>query len=178
MQRTTEIIWALSLMFTLTAAGLDLRTRRIPNWLTVSAFSVGLIMHTIIGGWRGTLFSLSGAALALVLLLPPVLIRVLGAGDWKLMGAVGAVVGPVLMLFILGVSIFAVGLMAMVQMVRARRVVETFRNMWVLFRGFFTFGLKANAQVSLDTPHAMKLPFGVAVALATLLCFGAARWFV
>lgn len=174
---SAQTIWLLIILFTLAAASLDWRTRKIPNWLTVSAFAVAVIAHAIMGGWHGVLLSLEGAGLALLLLLPPVFIRVLGAGDWKLMGAVGAFMGPVLMLFILFVSILAAGLMAAVQMVRAGRVVETFRNMWVLVRGFFSFGFKANSKVSLDTPHAMKLPFGVAVALATLICFSAARWF-
>jgi hypothetical protein len=57
-----------------------------------------------------------------------------------------------------------------------RRVKETFRNMVVLVRGVLAFGLKVNPQVSLDNPHSLKLPYGVAVAAATLVCFCAARW--
>jgi prepilin peptidase CpaA len=100
----------------------------------------------------------------------------LGAGDWKLVGAVGALLGPVLMLFVLFSSLLVSGLMAVVQMVRAQRVVETLRNMIVLVRGFFAFGMKTNSQISLDNPALMKLPFGVAVAAATIICFGAAHW--
>jgi prepilin peptidase CpaA len=174
--KAAQIIWIVSLGLTLAAATLDWRTRRIPNWLTVPALFAGIALHSVLNGWHGTLFALEGAALALLILVPPVTIRVLGAGDWKLMGVVGALMGPVLMLFILFVSILVAGLMALVQMTRAGRVVETFRNMLVLLRGFFSFGLEANAQISLDTPHAMKLPFGVAVAMATVICFCAARW--
>jgi prepilin peptidase CpaA len=161
---------------TLSAALLDWRSRRIPNWLTVPGLLAGVTVHTVLSGWHGTLFALEGAGLALVLLLAPVLIRVLGAGDWKLMGAVGAFLGPVLMLFVLFCSLLASGLMAFVQILRAGRVVETFRNMVVLVRGFFAFGMKTNRQISLDNAALMKLPFGVAVALATLVCFCAARW--
>jgi prepilin peptidase CpaA len=114
----------------------------------------------------------------LVILLPLVLVRGLGAGDWKLMGAVGAMLGPVLLLFVLFGSMLVSGLMAVAQMMRAGRVTETFRNLWVLLKGFFSFGLRAHPRISLDNPKLMKLPFGVAVAAATLICFCAARWVV
>ena len=127
-------------------------------------------------GWHGTLFALEGAALALVLLIPLVLLRALGAGDWKLMGAVGAFLGPILFLFVLLGSIFASGIMAVVQVLRVGRVMETLRNMAVLVRGFFAFGLKKNPQISLDNPRLLKLPFGVAVAAATIVCFCASHW--
>jgi prepilin peptidase CpaA len=171
-----QIIWVPTIALTISAAFLDWRSRRIPNWLTVPALFLGVAVHTALRGWHGTLFAVEGAGLVMVLLLAPVVMRVLGAGDWKLMGAVGAFMGPVLVLFVLFGSIFLSGLMAVVQMIRTRRVVETFRNMIVLVRGVFAFGLKANAQASLDNPHSLKLPFGIAVALATMICFCATRW--
>jgi prepilin peptidase CpaA len=172
---STQIIWFFTLALTTVAAVMDWRTGRIPNWLTVPGFVSAITVHTVLGGWHGLLFALEGAGLALFLLLLPVKIRVLGAGDWKLMGAVGAFLGPVLWLFVLFGSIFVTGFMAVAQMYRTRRVVETFRNMLILLRGFFLFGLQPNPQVSLDNPRSLKLPFGVAVATATLICFCAAR---
>ncbi len=171
-----QIIWTLSLTLTISAALLDWRSRRIPNWLTVPSLLVGIAAHALLRGWQGTLFSLKGAGLALILLLPLVLLRALGAGDWKLMAAVGAFLGPVLFSFVLFGSIVASGIMAVVQIYRTGRVMETFRNMWILVKGFFAFGLKKNPQISLDNPRLLKLPFGVAVAAATIVCFCAAHW--
>jgi prepilin peptidase CpaA len=171
-----QIIWTLTLALTLSAALLDWRSRRIPNWLTVPGLLIGVGTHSVLTGWHGTLFALEGAALALVLLIPLVLLRALGAGDWKLMGAVGAFLGPILFLFVLLGSIFASGIMAVVQVLRVGRVMETLRNMVVLVKGFFAFGLKKNPQISLDNPRLLKLPFGVAVAAATIVCFCAAHW--
>src|SRR6266851_1193508 len=94
-----QIIWILTLALTLSAALLDWRSRCIPNWLTVSGLLSGLTLHTVLNGWQGMRFSLEGTALALVLLLPLVMLRALGAGDWKLMGAVGAFLGWKLFLF-------------------------------------------------------------------------------
>ena len=168
-------IWAFVLAFTVLAGVIDFRTHKIPNWLTVPAVLSGILLRSLLGGWAGAKASLEGLALGLALLLPLVLLRALGAGDWKLMGAVGAFLGPVLFLFVLFGSIMVSGLMAMVEMARTKRVKETFRNMMVLVRGFVTFGLRKNPEISLDNPRLMKLPFGVAVAVSTMVCFWAAR---
>jgi len=170
------ILWACTITVTIVAAIVDFRTHKIPNWLTVPAFLLGITLRTVISGWTEGRASLEGAGLALVLLLPLVLMRALGAGDWKLMGAVGAFLGPILFLFVLLGSVLVSGLMAMVEMMRTRRVKETFRNLVVLVQGFFSFGLRANPEISLDNPALLKLPFGVAVAISTLACFCAARW--
>jgi prepilin peptidase CpaA len=171
-----QTIWCLALALTLLAAWTDLQAHKIPNWLTVSGFFCGIALNLLFAGWHGTKTSLEGAGLALALLLPLVLMRGLGAGDWKLMGAVGAFLGPVLFVFILVGSVLISGLMATVQMVRSRRVVTTLRNVVVLVKGFLSFGLRPNPEISLDNPGLMKLPFGVAVAVATLVCYAAAKW--
>jgi len=170
-----QVIWILTLALTISAALLDWRSRRIPNWLTVPSFLAAVTLHVVLNGWQGLRFTLAGGALALVLLLPLVMLRALGAGDWKLMGAVGAFLGWKLFLFVMFGSILASGIMAIVQMIRVGRVAETFRNMWTLLKGFFVFGLKKNPQISLDNPRLLKLPFGVAVAAATVVCFWAAH---
>ena len=170
------LVWVPTLILTALAGVLDWRSRRIPNWLTVPSFFLGIILHAVLGGWRGTLFAVEGAGLALGLLLVPVLMRLLGAGDWKLMGAVGAFTGPVMFLFVLLASVLISGVIAVIHMFQMRRVKETLRNMLVLVRGFAAFGIKPNPRVSLDNPGSLKLPYGVAVAAATILCFCAARW--
>jgi prepilin peptidase CpaA len=174
--KATQMIWALTILLTALAAFVDFRSRRIPNWLTVPAFVAGVTLRTALFGWPGTKSALEGTGLALALLLPLVLLRALGAGDWKLMGAVGAFLGPLMFLFVLVGSILVSGLMAMVEMARTKRVRETLHNMYVLVQGFFTFGLRANPKISLDNPELLKLPFGVAVAIATVVCYCAAQW--
>src|SRR5208282_6239117 len=141
------LIWAFTVGVTLIAAIVDFRTHRIPNWLTVPAFFLGLGLRTAISGWAGAKASLEGAGLALILLLPLVLMRALGAGDWKLMGAVGAFLGPVLFLCVLVGSILVSGLMAVVEVLRTHRVKSTMRNLFVLVRGFLSFGLRKNPDI-------------------------------
>jgi prepilin peptidase CpaA len=173
---TQQTMWLLTLSVALVAGWVDFRTRKIPNWLTLPALVLGSVVHTVAAGWSGAAASLEGAGLALAVLLPGVLLRGLGAGDWKLMGAIGALVGPLMFLFVLVGSLLVSGLMAIVAILRTQRMGETLRNMWVLVRGFFSFGLRRNPKISLDNPALLKLPFGVAVAISTLVCFCAARW--
>jgi prepilin peptidase CpaA len=172
---TALVVWVLTLAFTFCAAWLDLRTRRIPNWLTVPGFLLGVSVHLAIGGWHGALASLEGAGLGLATLLPLVLLRGLGAGDWKLMGAVGALLGPWGLLVVLLVSVMVSGLMAFATIIQAHKVVATLRNMVVLVQGFFVFGWRPNPQITLDNPGLLKLPFGVAAAIATSICFVLSR---
>ena len=171
-----QLIWALTLTLTLYAAWVDGMTRRIPNWLTVSGFLTGVAIHLVFGGWRGGLVALEGAGLGLLILLPLVLMRGLGAGDWKLIGAVGAFVGPVMLWFVLFASVMVAGAMAIVSMIRAKRLRETLRNVGLLVMGLLTFGFRAHPEISLDNPDALKLPFGVAAAIGTLICCVAANW--
>ena len=155
---------------------MDWRTRRIPNWLTVSGALGGLSVNAILQGRHGAIMSLEGAGLALGLVLPLVLLRGLGAGDWKLMGAMGAVMGWQEMLSVLLVAVLISAVTAVFQMVAAKRVKETLWNVMTLAMGFATFGLRANPEISLDNPNLMKQPFGAAVAAATVFSFVLAHW--
>ncbi len=172
----SQTIWMVTLTVVLFAGWTDWHTRRIPNWLTVSGFVLGITLNAIFGGWHGAKVSLEGAGLALGLLLPLVLLRGLGAGDWKLMGAVGALMGWRAMLFVLFVSVLISGVLALVESAMSKQLKATFRNLGVLAKGFVTFGLRPNPQISLDNPRLIKLPFGAAVALAAVFSFAMAHW--
>jgi prepilin peptidase CpaA len=79
--------------FTLVAAVMDLRTRRLPNWLTVSAWAVAIVFHSVTSGLSGLAMALAGFAAGFGILLVLWLIGGGGGGDVKLMGALGAWLG-------------------------------------------------------------------------------------
>jgi prepilin peptidase CpaA len=151
----------------------DLRSRRIPNWLTVPALVIGLVLNTVVSGWSGLKSALIGAVLGLVLLLPFVLLRSLGAGDWKLAGALGAFVGRELIIDLLLGSVFVAGVMALVLVIYRGRVRQTAKNIGHILVSLVTFRLPGHA-VSLDNPDALKVPYGVALA-ATVVLYAAVR---
>ena len=157
--------WGLALGLALAAGYTDWRSRRIPNWLTVTGLVLGIAAGGIVGGWAGVKSSLVGAALALLLLLPLVLLRGLGAGDWKLMGAVGACVGVDHLFPVLVLAVLVNGVMALVMIVVKGRILQTGRNLVHMLVAIFTLR-RPGAEVSLDNPDAVKIPFGVGAALA------------
>ena len=87
------------------------------------------------------------------------------------MGALGAFLGPHKLLVVLLGTILIAGLMAVVEMVRRRRVKQTLANLAVLIHAFVTFRLTPQrGTINLDNPDLMTLPFGVAAAAATIIC--------
>ncbi len=80
--------------FTLVAAVTDLRTRRLPNWLTIPALAAALVFHGVTSGLAGLGTALAGFALGFGVLFVLWLIGGGGGGDVKLMGALGAWLGP------------------------------------------------------------------------------------
>lgn len=166
-------ILAGAVLLSLLAGWTDLRSRRIPNWLTVTGAAAGLIANTILSGWSGAKDSLLGLLVGLGLLLPFVLLRSLGAGDWKLAGALGAFAGPAILLDLLIGSVFVAGVMALALVIYKGRVRQTVRNIGHILVSLVTFQLPAS-RVSLDNPDSLKVPYGVALAL-TVLVYSAAR---
>lgn len=89
-------------LFTMVAAVCDFRTKRLPNWLTVPGFVAALVFHAVRGaldgGWGGAgsalLTALGGFAVGFGILFVLWIIGGGGAGDVKLMGALGAWFGP------------------------------------------------------------------------------------
>jgi prepilin peptidase CpaA len=170
-----QMLWVWAVLISMVAGWLDWRSRRIPNWLTLSGLGVGLTTAGLAMGWPGAQAGLAGTGLALGLLLPLVWLRALGAGDWKLMGALGAALGPAQIVRVLLASIFIAGIMAVAQITWQKRWLSALGNLVELIRGFFVFGLKAHPRITLDNPAMPSLPFGVAVAGATILCSWAGR---
>jgi prepilin peptidase CpaA len=168
-------VWMLATIPALIAGGIDWRLRRIPNWLTVSTLVLGIGLNWFATGWAGTKESLLGAGLGLGLLLPFVLIRSLGAGDWKLAGALGAFLGPSRMITVLLGTVLVAGLMAVVVIIWKKRVGQTLLNLGYLGAALFTLHLPG-PEVSLDNPESSKIPFGVAMAVAVVLYTVGQAW--
>ncbi len=163
----------LAMLVAAVAGILDWRYRRIPNWLTVSGFAAGVAVNTILYRWPGLKAALLGAILGLGLLLPFVFLRSLGAGDWKLAGALGACLGPRQLLSVLMGTILVAGVMALGVVIWKGRLKRTLLNMVHLLAALFSLRMPGT-EVSLDDPQSTKIPLGVAMAVAVLF-FGIGR---
>ena len=173
------LAWAVVLGASLVAAVTDARARRIPNVLALPVLAAGLAHGALGGGWAG--LGEAGAA-CLALALPYVLLFCFaggGAGDAKLMGALGAWLGlawgavTLVMVCLAGVAL------ALAWSAAHRRLRPLLAGLSHLLRGavlpfFGTGSLRDLPTLLPPTDDGDKLPYGLAIAAGTVLAFGGA----
>lgn len=111
-----------------TGAAVDLYTRRVPNALTLSAAALGIIVAATGISDLSARAALIGFFMGLVLMLPGHLLGGTGGGDVKLMAALGAWLGPSMIVKAFLYSAVAGGVLAIIVAVHRRRVGPTFRG--------------------------------------------------
>src|SRR5664279_775700 len=159
--------------FAVAAAGafVDVRERRIPNWLTYPGIVLGFVLRGLLLGWKGIGSALIGCLLAGCIFLLFYLVRAMGAGDVKLVAAVGSLLGPTDALVMLLATAICGGVMAAVYAVYRRQVRSTLVNVGASLQFHAQAGLRAHPELNLDNPAALRMPYGLAVAAGTLYVF-------
>jgi len=153
----------------------DMRKHRIRNAYTFPMVAVGLSFHALSGGLEGLAFSLKGLGLGIVFLIFPYLLGIMGAGDVKLMGAVGSILGArgVFAAFLL--TCVAGGVLAVIVMVlNWKFTMERLRAAWAAVR-MLPSGGRAGGEASGRDLKKPGLPYGVAIAAGTI-AFMALEW--
>ena len=153
------------------AAVIDYRSYRIPNWLTFSGAAFGLVYSTLNPGvsGHGFLWSLAGLGFGFIITLPMYVLRVMGAGDVKLMAMAGTYLGleatffAVLCTFIAG-GIAALGFAAVHRVLR--RMLTNIRDIARLTAMSIAGGVSPNLQVHASQSIG-RLPYGVSIAIGT-----------
>jgi len=161
------------------AAIWDVRTRRIPNWLTLPGVVLGVALNTFLFEINGLWFSLKGLGVAFGVYFVLYLLHAMGAGDVKLMAAVGAAAGPGNWLGILVLTSVAGAVAGLLLVAFKGRFRKTLGNLGILIsslgRGRAPYRETPELDVSSD--KAMRLPHGALIALGTLGFLAAAlRW--
>jgi prepilin peptidase CpaA len=159
------------LILVLCAAYFDARTRRIPNWLTVSGVLAGLALNTFLNPLLpGLWFAFKGLCLAFGVYLALHLIRAMGAGDVKLMAAVGSITGAGDWFAIFLLTAVAGGILAITVSIANRRLGRTLFNV-----GFILSEMKslrpaylANEELDVKSDKGLRMPHGVVIAVGTL----------
>jgi prepilin peptidase CpaA len=162
-----EAVRVVSLVMVGVGAVIDVRTRRIPNFLTFGGAGAALAYHTWAGGWAGLAGSAEGWAVGIALFLPMFLLRGLGAGDVKLLGAVGAWLGPMGALWSGLYSVFAGGVLALVVGARHRYLGRAFRNLWNLLWFWRLAGVQPMPGLTVTDSPGPRLAYGAAIAAGT-----------
>ena len=161
-------ILAASAAFVAVCIAADLRTRRIPNLLSGLGILTGLALNTAYSGGDGFLASLVGLLLMAALLAMPFALGGLGGGDVKMMGAVGALLGPRAALVALLIGMMLGGVIMAVHLVRRGRLGSTVKTVGLMAAGSILGGSLEPLRVSPGAPGAIALPYGVPLGLGTL----------
>jgi prepilin peptidase CpaA len=153
----------------LTAAIYDIRFRRIPNWISVSGVILGLALNTFLyEGVPGLLFSLKGLGLGFGAYLLLYLIRAMGAGDVKLMAAVGSIVGWADWFGIFLITAILGGIMALLLVALRGRTKKTLWNVAFILNEMKQ-GRPAylkREELDVRNPKALGLPHGAVIAVS------------
>ncbi len=165
------VTWLL-LILVITAGAYDLRYRRIANWLTAAGITLGIAVNAFEkGAWPGLLFSLAGVALPLAIYLLLYALHAAGAGDGKLMAAVGAMAGWKNWIGIFLITAVIGGIAALAFSIWRGRLKRTLTNVGFVLSEM-THGRPAylaNEELDVRSSTALRLPHGVVIAAGTII---------
>jgi prepilin peptidase CpaA len=150
----------------------DVRYFKIPNLLTLPAMLSGLVYHTLSGGGAGLLFSLGGLVAGLAVLLILFLMGAMGAGDAKLMGAIGALSGTHAVLNAALFSMVAGAVYALILILfRYSACKEVLPRLRLQLNYFMSTGKLAEVSLK-NRKNEPKLCYAVAIATGTFFVMG------
>lgn len=153
----------------LIAAGFDMKSRRIPNFVTGPALLAGLLLHTYLEGWHGLGTSLASGLICGFIFLIFYLAGGMGAGDVKLITAVGALAGLSNSASVLIVTALAGGMMAICFAVVRGQLKSTLSNVVKLATHHQQLGLTPHPDINVRNASTLRLPYGLAIAAGSCI---------
>lgn len=156
------------ILLTATTAGyFDLRWHRIPNWLVALTIVLSLTWHTAVDGLPGFWSSFAGLLLGTAALFPLFLLRGMGAGDVKFVGALGAAITYPYVFRVLLIAFFIAAVAALYEVLRRGALRQTIANMGDLASRLLSGRLSPHPKVGIDNHQALLVHFTLSVAIAT-----------
>jgi len=152
------------------ASWIDYKERRVPNWLNASLAALGFMAQAQFFGWQGVTAGAIGLVVGFAALIVPWLMHGMGAGDVKLMAAMGCWLGPWLTLLGFAAGALIGGVAAVAMILSTGRAVHAYTNMQTIMtklRRFDTaFSEFGGAKTFGNTSQ--LLPYGVPLTAGTL----------
>jgi prepilin peptidase CpaA len=147
----------------------DVKSRRVPNLLTGPSILFGLLLHLSLDGWRNMLISaLAGLVCGSIFLLF-YLAGGMGAGDVKLITAVGCICGLHYIVGLLAFTAIAGGVMAAVFAIACGRLKQTFLNVMELITHHRAAGLTPHPDINVLNASTLRLPYALAITAGCAL---------
>jgi len=147
----------------------DFRSRRIPNVLTFGASVAAFVFWAVSAGLTGLGFSVAGWLVGCLLFLPWFLLRGMGAGDVKLLAALGAWVGPGTALWIALYAAVAGGVFAIVVTLASGYLGTMVRNVWGLLMFWRIAGVQPHPDLTLATAAGPRLPYAFPITAGAVV---------
>lgn len=153
------------------AVWFDLHSRRVPNLLVSIGIALGVALQTATTGWPGTQSALLGGLLGLALLLPFYVLRAMGAGDVKLLAAVGTFLGPKLIVAAWLATLLAGGIISIFAAIAGGHLRRTLTNLQLMLSSITPHALSRPTASEQEINNAIRdgsrLPYSLAIALGT-----------
>ena len=146
----------------------DLRTQRIPNVLSLGGLVVALILQVTKGGMDGLVMGLGGMAVGLCLFLPFYMMRAMGAGDVKMMAAVGAFLGPTLALASVAATLMCGTVLALAYIAIRGGGLLTFRRYALMAKTLMGTHQFVYVKPEVGDAGAGRFPYALAILAGTL----------
>jgi prepilin peptidase CpaA len=147
----------------------DIKERRVPNEFVLSGLLTALVFHTLVSGLSGLGMAFTGALTGLLVLLPVNLLRLMGAGDVKLMAMAGAFgASPQAALWMVLYTLLAGGLLVVLYAAKGPVREKLSSNLFIMLKlGPSELDARGTGNPNKLQPAA-RLPYAVAVACGSL----------
>jgi prepilin peptidase CpaA len=151
------------------ASGWDIRTRRIPNVLTLGFPVAALVVHVVLDGAPGAGNTAAGWAAGLALFLPMFILGGMGAGDVKLLAAVGAWLGPWNVLETALAAGVIGGVLALGLALTRSYASQAFTNIWSLLLFWRVAGIRAHPTLTLAQHDGPRLAYAIPISMGAMV---------
>jgi len=151
------------------ASVFDVRSRRIPNFITFPSILLGLALHLALGGWHQLVTSLAAGLICGFVFVVFYIAGGMGAGDVKLITAVGCIAGLSHVPYLLVLTALSGGAMAVVLALSRGRLQQTLSNVGAIAAHHSHEGLQPHPDLNLSNLDTLRLPYALAIAGGSLL---------
>jgi len=165
----THWLTALLLILLAIAVWTDLQRHRIPNIVSLGGIVLGVVTHTWYSGFPGFLTGIGGTAVGMGVFLPFYLLRGMGAGDVKLMGTVGAFLGPKYGLLASGLCLGAGGVLALIILISRGGLAPLANRYMSTLKCLLVTGKVSHTPPDPNEVAAVKFPYATAIGIGTLV---------
>ncbi len=141
----------------------DLRSRKVPNWLTASAVAAGFIGHMIAPGGQGATAAALGMAVGLAVFFPFFALGGMGGGDVKLMAALGTLVGWNSVVWTALYGAAAGGVLGLAVALAHGYLRQALSNVGGLFLLWSTQGVRPVPELTLEHGRGPRLPYSIPI---------------